>query len=95
MKIDQETLEKIAHLARLEVPVQEQQEMLESLSSVLTWMEQLDAIDTSGVAPLTHISTENNVFRPDTVVPSLSTEQGLRNAPQSQGPYFGVPKVIE
>ncbi len=95
MKIDQETLHKIAHLARLEVDEKTEGEMLNSLNSVLTWMEQLNEIDTSGVQALTHMSTELNVLREDKVISRLTREQGLLNAPKCNEAYFKVPKVIE
>ena len=63
MKIDQQTLQKIAHLSRLEVKPEEETELIASLESVLSWMEQLDSIDTTGVEPLTHISEMINLHR--------------------------------
>lgn len=95
MKVDHETLHKIAHLARLDVRPEEEQPLIESLNEVLTWMEQLNEIDTTGVEPLTHISTELNVLREDVVNHQLPREQALQNAPDQNDPYFQVPKVIE
>lgn len=95
MKVDQETLHKIAHLARLELRPDEEQPMMDSLNEVLTWMEQLNEIDTTGVEPLTHISAELNVLRDDVVSQHLSREQALENAPARDEQYFRVPKVIE
>lgn len=95
MKVDQETLHKIAHLARLDVVPGEEADLLNSLNSVLTWMEQLNEVDTTGVEPLTHISAEINVLRDDTVGNHLSREQALANAPQQDGQFFEVPKVLE
>jgi len=95
MKVDQETLHKIAHLARLEVRPEEEEALLSSLNEVLTWMEQLNEIDTTGVEPLTHVSEAVNVLREDEVKGHLPAEAVLRNAPSSEAPYFRVPKVIE
>ena len=95
MKVDQETLQKIAHLARLEVRPEEEADLLNSLNNVLTWMEQLNEVDTTGVEPLTHISEEQNVLRPDAVGEHLSREQALANAPQHDKQFFQVPKVLE
>jgi aspartyl-tRNA(Asn)/glutamyl-tRNA(Gln) amidotransferase subunit C len=95
MKIDQESLQKIAHLARLEVKPQEETEMLSSLNSVLTWMEELNEIDTENVKPLTHITLEINALREDKVIPGISRAEGLFNAPKQDGEYFRVPKVVE
>lgn len=95
MKVDHETLEKIAHLARLEVRPEEEADLLNSLNGVLTWMEQLNEIDTTGVEPLTHISLETNVLRDDVVGNHLSREKALANAPQHDEQFFEVPKVLE
>ncbi|MFD2573718.1 Asp-tRNA(Asn)/Glu-tRNA(Gln) amidotransferase subunit GatC [Spirosoma soli] len=95
MKVDQETLHKIAHLARLEVKPEEEADLLTSLNGVLTWMEQLNEVDTTGVEPLTHISMEMNALREDVVGNHLPREQALSNAPQHDERFFEVPKVLE
>lgn len=94
MKVDQETLHKIAHLARLEVRPEEEAELLNSLNGVLTWMEQLAEVDTTDVEPLTHISAETNVLRDDIVGQHLPRDQALVNAPQHDEQFFEVPKVL-
>jgi aspartyl-tRNA(Asn)/glutamyl-tRNA(Gln) amidotransferase subunit C len=95
MNIDKESLQKIAHLARLEMPESAEKEMMDSLNSVLTWMEELNEINTDNVKPLTHMSLEINALREDIVIPNISREQGLKNAPKQDGEYFRVPKVME
>lgn len=95
MKIDSESLQKIAHLARLEVKPEEEAGLIESLEKVLTWMEQLDALDTEGVEPLTHMTEEVNNWRTDVPENTLTREEALQNAPDQDGTYIAVPKVIE
>lgn len=95
MKVDHETLLKIAHLARLEVRPEEEADLLNSLNGVLTWMEQLNEVDTTGVEPLTHVSPELNVLRDDVVGHQLPREQAFVNAPQHNGQFFEVPKVLD
>lgn len=95
MKVDQETLHKIAHLSRLDVKPEEEMALLNSLNGVLTWMEQLNEVDTTGVEPLTHMSAETNVLREDAVANHLSRNQALANAPQHDDQFFEVPKVLE
>ena len=95
MNIDKEALKKIAHLARLDMPESAEKEMMDSLNSVLTWMEELNEINTDYVKPLTHMSLEVNSLREDKVVRNISREQGLKNAPKHNGEYFMVPKVME
>ena len=95
MKIDHEALQKIAHLARLEVKPEEETALLASMESVLTWMEQLDELDTEGVEPLTHMTDEVNNWREDVANNALSREEGLSNAPSHDEAYIKVPKVID
>jgi aspartyl-tRNA(Asn)/glutamyl-tRNA(Gln) amidotransferase subunit C len=95
MKIDKESLKKIAHLARLEVRPEEEDALLKSMDSVLTWMDQLNEIDTEGVEPLTHITGEVNSWRDDRGVNAISREEAIANAPSKNATYIMVPKVIE
>lgn len=95
MKIDQESLKKIANLARLEIKPDEEDALLSSMDSVLTWMDQLNEINTEGVEPLTHIMDEVNNWREDVSVNSLTREEALANAPAKNDTYIMVPKVIE
>lgn len=95
MKIDQEALRKVAHLARLEVKPEEETALLNSMESVLSWMEQLNEIDTEGVEPLTHMMDEVNSWREDVSSNNLSRSEALANAPSQDGTYIKVPKVIE
>ncbi|MEZ0485901.1 Asp-tRNA(Asn)/Glu-tRNA(Gln) amidotransferase subunit GatC [Fibrella aquatica] len=96
MKVDTETLHKIAHLARLEVNEAEEAGLLNSLNSVLDWMEQLNEVGTVGVAPLMHMSEEiDNVLRQDVVANQLPIAQALTNAPDHDEQFIKVPKVME
>ena len=94
MKIDLETIQKIAHLARLELTPTEQNEMVASLGSVLDWMEQLNEVDTEGVVPLTHMTQEINAFSEDVAFKTITRAEGLANAPKKDETYFRVPKVM-
>jgi aspartyl-tRNA(Asn)/glutamyl-tRNA(Gln) amidotransferase subunit C len=84
----------VAHLARLSFTAEEKQLLTTQLNSILLYMEQLNALDTSGVEPLSHVIEVDNVFRPDRVTPGISREEALRNAPAHSDEYFKVPKVI-
>jgi aspartyl-tRNA(Asn)/glutamyl-tRNA(Gln) amidotransferase subunit C len=94
MKIDHETLHKIAHLSRLEISAEEEQAMIKKLEGVLNWMEQLNEIDTENVAPLTHMTEEINAFREDIPKNTITREEGLSNAPKHDDKYFRVAKVM-
>jgi len=95
MKIDQQTVKKIAHLARLDFDEQAESKMIRSMSEILDWVDQLKEVDTDGVAPLTSMTEEINNWREDEVNNTLSRERGLSQAPKKDKEYFRVPKVIE
>lgn len=95
MKIDKETLHKLAHLARLELDPGMEKEMLSSLSEILTWVEKLNELDTKDVEPLVSMSYELNALREDKVTEELPRAEGFHNAPLHDAKFFIVPKVIE
>lgn len=95
MEINRATLDKIAHLARLEFGEEEAQRMMADMSEIVTWVEKLKEVDTTGVEPLTSLSEEINAFRNDEPNSGLSREEALIRAPDSDGTYFKVPKVID
>lgn len=95
MKIDKETVDKIAHLARLELTETEKERSIEELSEILSFMEKLNELDTSGVKPLIYMNESVNVLRPDVVVQELTREEALKNAPLKNQEYIKVAKVIQ
>lgn len=95
MKIDRRTLDKIAHLARLEFDEKDAEKMMADMTAIVNWVEKLKEVDTEGVEPLTTMSHEINVMREDETKEHLSHERALKNAPRKDADYFRVPKVIE
>ena len=95
MKLERSTLEKLAHLSRLNFDEKDEQKMLHSLNDILDWVDKLQELNTENVEPLTHMSEEQNVWRPDQAKSTLDRENGLKNAPKRDEEYFRVPKVIE
>jgi aspartyl-tRNA(Asn)/glutamyl-tRNA(Gln) amidotransferase subunit C len=95
MKIDRTTLEKIAHLARLEIDEKDIPKMMEDMSKMVSFVEKLNEVDTEGVEPLTTMSHEINSLREDEVKDQLSKEAVLKNAPKKDENFFRVPKVLE
>lgn len=93
MKVDRQTLKKIAHLARLEIRKEDEDKLLESLSEILTWVEKLNELDTTGIEPLTNMSLEKNVLREDKVTGHLERDKALANAPDKDDKYLRVPKI--
>lgn len=93
MKVDRETLKKIAHLARLEIKEENEEAILSSLSEILTWVEKLNEVNTDDVEPLTNMSLEKNVLREDKVKNQLTHEKALMNVPDKDKNYIKVPKI--
>jgi aspartyl-tRNA(Asn)/glutamyl-tRNA(Gln) amidotransferase subunit C len=85
----------VAHLARLSLTREEEQQMGSQLANVLAYIEKLKEVDVSGVEPTAHPFPLVNVTRPDVVRPSLSHEAALRNAPAEVSGLFSVPKIVE
>lgn len=95
MEITPEALEKIAHLARLQVAPQDREKLLESLNKIIAWVDKLSEVNTTGIEPLTHMTHEVNRLRKDKIEQSLTHEQALSQAPDHDADYFRVPKVID
>ncbi|MEP6611581.1 MAG: Asp-tRNA(Asn)/Glu-tRNA(Gln) amidotransferase subunit GatC [Mucilaginibacter sp.] len=95
MTIDKETVDKIAHLARLELSPGETEEMIKDMSKILDFMAKLNEIDTSGIEPLVYMTDEVNVLREDVVKQQVTHQEALQNAPKHDDDYFLVAKVIE
>jgi aspartyl-tRNA(Asn)/glutamyl-tRNA(Gln) amidotransferase subunit C len=94
-KIDQALVRKVAKLSRLELTDQEVEEFTDQLSAILDYMAKLNELDTTGVEPLAHCLPVNNLLREDRVKESLGTERTLANAPQRDGDFFKVPKIMD
>jgi len=98
MKITEQNVAHVAALASLELTTGERERMLRDLTQILGYIDQLNEVDTSGVIPMAHagqLRPKSEALRDDEVRPSLPREDALRNAPQTDGTYFQVPKVIE
>jgi len=93
-KISREEVRHVAALARLDLSEGEESRMTEQMNQILSYMEKLNELDTASVPATTHAIELKNVFREDETVESLERELALKNAPQSDGASFVVPKVI-
>lgn len=94
MAIELETIRKVAHLARLELKEEEEQQLSVDIEQILDWINQLDEVDTTGVEPIIHMHENVNAFREDNAHNDLKREDGLKNAPEKTSEYFKVVKVI-
>ena len=95
MSISLENVEHVAKLARLYLSDEEKHDMVDQLNKVLTFAEHINAVDTTDVAPTSHVLNVQNVMREDVVKPSLDREWVLKNAPDSDEGQFRVPAVLD
>ncbi|MFO7819607.1 MAG: Asp-tRNA(Asn)/Glu-tRNA(Gln) amidotransferase subunit GatC [Halanaerobacter sp.] len=94
MKLDQETVERVAHLARLELDEDERENFTNQLSDILDHAEKLNELDTEDVEPMAHATDVNNVLRSDDVKESLEQEDAVANAPDEEEGMFKVPQIV-
>ena len=94
-KIDKSQVKKVAKLARLDLSEAEIEEFAGQLNAIIDYVERMNKLNTDGVEPMAHCLPVSNVFRDDVIKESLGTEKTLANAPQSDGPFFKVPKILE
>jgi aspartyl-tRNA(Asn)/glutamyl-tRNA(Gln) amidotransferase subunit C len=95
MNIDRALLDKIAHLARLELKEEDADKLLQDMNAIVAWVEKLKEVDTTGVDPLTTMSHEINALRDDETTHPLDHESALQQAPKKDDDFFRVPKVLD
>ena len=107
MKVTEKDVAYVADLANLELTDQERQRMLKDLNSILDYIDRLNELDTSDVPPMAQISAKfgqsnskpdddiGAAWREDILVPCLPHADAMKNAPESDGDFFKVPRVIE
>ena len=106
--VSEQDVTYVAELAHLELTAEERARMLKDLNSILGYIERLNQLDTANIEPMAQVASRYGVakdagaeeafayaMRPDELRPSLPHEEAMSNAPQSDGTFFKVPKVIE
>jgi aspartyl-tRNA(Asn)/glutamyl-tRNA(Gln) amidotransferase subunit C len=107
MKVTEKDVAYVADLANLELTAQERQRMLKDLNSILDYIDRLNELDTSNVPPMAQISARSRradvkagdgnapAGREDVLIPCLPHADAMKNAPETDGDFFKVPRVIE
>lgn len=95
MEVNDALVDKLANLARLQFDTTEKQGIKNDLQRMIQFVEKLNELDTTGVAPLLHMSEQVNILRDDEVRGSVSRAEALQNAPVHDEQFFKVPKVIK
>ena len=95
MSVDAATVRRIAHLARIAVEESEVPHLQGELNAMLAFVEQLSEVDVEGVEPMTSVTPMEMKKRADVVNDGEIADDIVRNAPETQGHFFLVPKVVE
>jgi aspartyl-tRNA(Asn)/glutamyl-tRNA(Gln) amidotransferase subunit C len=95
MAIDENTVRRVAHLARLALPEERVAPMAQELNGILAWIEQLNEVDVEGVAPMASAVDVSLPLREDVVTDGGEANRVLANAPKREDGFFVVPKVVE
>lgn len=106
--VSEKDVSYVADLAHLELTAEERDRMLKDLNSILGYIERLNQLDTTNIEPMAQVASRYGVakgasaseafayaMRPDELRPSLPHQEAMENAPQTDGVFFKVPKVIE
>ena len=94
MNVERQTVERLAHLARLNLSEEQIAELQGDLAQILEWIDKLNEIDTENVEPLLSMSHELNSWREDDEGVNMDQKEALDRAPKVKGPFVEVPKVI-
>jgi len=95
MALDPKTVARVATLARIRVPEADLAPLAEQLNHIMSWIEQLGEVDTSGIEPMTRVTHMQLPMRDDVVTDGGRRDAILANAPQATDSFFTVPKVVE
>ncbi|MGE0212006.1 MAG: Asp-tRNA(Asn)/Glu-tRNA(Gln) amidotransferase subunit GatC [Parvibaculaceae bacterium] len=95
MSVDQNTVRRIARLARIRLEDEDVPILEGELNSILGWIEMLNEVDVKGVEPMTSVVSMEMKMRDDVVTDGASPERVVANAPRVDETYFMVPKVVE
>ena len=95
MSVDQTTVRRIAHLARIKVTDEEVPHLAQELNAILAFVEELSSVDVEGVEPMTSVTPMQMKMRTDVVTEGEQADPILSNAPAAEDHFFVVPKVVE
>lgn len=95
MNIDEKLVDHLAQLSRLSFEAEAKQGIMKDLNRILTFVEQLSEVDTTGVEPLIYMNDDVNILRDDVVKQEISHTEALKNAPRHDSDYFRVPRFVE
>ena len=95
MEVNKDLILKLEKLSRLELSETERSAIQKDLGNILGMVDKLNELNTDGVEPLVYISEEENTLRDDEIKHQVTREEALKNAPNADGSFFRVPKMIQ
>jgi len=95
MSVDKPTVSRVARLARINIDDDRLEPMAQELSGIMSWIEQLNEVNTENVEPLASVTGHALPMRQDVVNDGDMAEKVVENAPESMSGFFVVPKVVE
>lgn len=95
MQVDDALIDKLSKLAMLRFNEAEREEIKSDLEKMIGFVDKLKELDTTGIEPLLHMSSNTDILREDVPGNMISRDEALQNAPAHDGIYFKVPKVIK
>ena len=93
--VDTATVEKIARLARIRLAEERKEPIAQDLNRILSWIEELNEVNTDGVAPLASVTGHSLPLRRDEITDGDVADKVIANAPEEASGFFVVPKVVE
>jgi aspartyl-tRNA(Asn)/glutamyl-tRNA(Gln) amidotransferase subunit C len=94
MQVNEELVDRIATLAKLEYNPEQKQEIINDLNRIISFVEKLNELDTTGVEPMVYMNDETNILREDVARQTIAHHEALKNAPDHDSDFFRVPKVM-
>ncbi len=95
MKVNEQLIGHLSHLARLQFDAESGKHMIHDLNRILGFVEKLEEVNTEGVEPLIYMTEETNILRNDEVIQTITQDEALKNAPRKDSDYFRVPRFID
>ena len=95
MPIDKDTVSKVSNLARIKIDNNQLEKISKELEAVMGWIDSLSEVETSGIEPVANVTGQKLPLREDKVTDGGYSNKILNNAPEKEGGFFVVPKVIE
>ena len=93
-QLSKKDVEHVAWLAHIELSDKEKNLFTQQFNEILEYFKKIDEVETKEIEPAYHVLDIKNISRKDTIIPSLSTEEALKNAPKKEKKFFKAPRIV-